>query len=187
MASPKRTFSALTPAQQELAAEYESTARRLACQAYYQSGRFGDVEDYIETGYFALIAAVAHFNPDLGYCFDTLLGLALKRRLWGLRAELARKKRVRRCARFCEIERDDMPLFNPADRRSYEPGRSVAIAEILARVEKGLSRQQYDLLHARFVEGEPVRTMGIRLGVKMQSVRDEIDAALEQARRLVRA
>jgi RNA polymerase sigma factor (sigma-70 family) len=180
----KRSFTALTPEQQQLAAEYEWTARTLACRWYYRTGRVGDVEDYISEAYTALVFAAAHFDASRGYCFNTLLGVALRRRLWILRQRLGQKAR-RRARCFSEVERDDMPPIDPPDHKSYRPARAAATADLLAKVKKHLSPQQWELLQARFLEGETLPTLGERLGLTKQAVLYRIDTALQRARRLV--
>jgi len=182
----RRPLPRLTPEQRALAAEYEWNARTLARRAYYRSGQRGDLDEYISTGYMALMNAAAHYNPDRGFRFATLLIVALNRALWGLRAPRTTKKRPCQL-NFCDVHRDDAPVLDPVCRRILPPDRAAANAELLARVQKRLPANQWNLLYARFVEGETLSAIGERLGVSRQRVDQLIDKALQRARRLVAA
>jgi RNA polymerase sigma factor (sigma-70 family) len=176
----------LTPEQRTLAAEYQWNARTLACRTYYRSGQVGDIDEYISVGYMALVHAAAHYNPDLGFRFATLLICALRRALWELRAPRRPKKRLCQL-NFCDVHRDDTPVLDPVCRRILPPDRAAANAELLARVKKRLPAIQWNLLYARFIEGETLPAIGERLGVSSQRVDQLIDKALQRARRLVAA
>ena len=72
-------------------------------------------------------------------------------------------------------------------RRILPPDRAAANAELLARVQKRLPAIQWNLLYARFVEGETLPAIGERLGVSRQRLDQLINQALQRTRRLVAA
>ncbi len=186
--------------QQEVGRRIDSCVRlmhKLVNASWKWDGRRCRREDLEAVGMEALWRAAKFFEPERGWTFGTLAGLAIKRDLsHAIAVESKRRRWEVPFSVFSPrrmdwlrggVERHENPLVEKA-WEGPDPGEDAAVPETIALVERILSklppRQAY-VLRKRWLEGAGLKEVGDELGVCKERVRQIELGALGWARRFL--
>ena len=152
-----------------------------------------DAEDLIQSGYFAVIEAVKHYDPEKEFAFSTYLGYDLKnafRKATGTKTD--GKRDANNYALPLDLpcgEGDDgciVDLIEDPENQMQDVEECVYISELHAALDEALdllTERQRIILTRRYYQGITYGRQAENEGISKQSVQYEAEAALEKIRR----
>ncbi len=168
---------------EELWLQVEPIIRRRAKDRVSIVGNFGgcEVDDYVQSGYFAILAAVKDYNPETGYKFSTFLGYRLRSAF----AEAAGIRSQKRDALLYAVSLD-APIDEEAETPETlldtlaAPGNDYEAAEdrvfneqlheALEKALAALKPAQGDLIRRRYYDGATLKEIAAESNVSIQNV-----------------
>jgi RNA polymerase sigma factor (sigma-70 family) len=170
----------------ERALEHRSRTEMLAEVQYRRCGRRVPQDELLSEAHLGLLDAANRFDQTRGVPLAAYVTMIVQQRL---RRAVQRWQR-RQALQVCFTDMDGLDraantsVLDPVDPCMPEPDGATAVEEALERLRRVLPERWYAVLRLHYVEGHTLEDIGREMGVSRQRVRQIIDKAMEQARRL---
>lgn len=149
-----------------------------------------EIQDFVQSGYFALVSAVKHYDPERG-SFLTLLGFYLKKEFYRTQGVDRNRNTPRFLDRCCSIDvpvgedkNDPRDIADPLDviEQIEDSVYNEQLSKALDNAMKKISKRQEDCIRRYYLKGESQIDIAKDYGLSPPGVSSSIKAALKELR-----
>ncbi|HKB02310.1 MAG TPA: sigma-70 family RNA polymerase sigma factor [Gemmataceae bacterium] len=177
-----RATRRLGPGGQSRVREFTRLAHRVAWRFARSQARDVPVDELIGESLLGLTYAAAMYDDGRDVPFPAYAGMVIRHRLvrW---VRVWRRGRRLRLHRPLADDSGEAEVWDAEDRHPlWDPAAGATARELCERIRRLLPAHLWSILHAHYAEGHTLRSIGRRLGISRQRVRQLLDKAAHQVR-----